>query len=241
MERTGSLIRRLQELYESRASATSLLATAQLLIQELKQHRDAKTSSSKIVSVILPEMNFVNVHGAETVSENTIDDVPMVIEEPMIAFVPPVQKEEPIPEEVAEEKVAPVMPAFLTVPRFDEIPTIAYQQKDVFELNDAVAFKEESFNDRLKMDKKELGSMLKESPVKDLRKAIGINDRFVFINELFRGDEDMYERSIKTINAFNILPEAEYWIQRELKTKVGWNEDSETVQHFDQLVRRRFA
>ena len=47
------------------------------------------------------------------------------------------------------------------------------------------------------MDKKELGSILKESPVKDLRKAIGINDRFVFINELFRGDEDMYERSIK--------------------------------------------
>ena len=108
-------------------------------------------------------------------------------------------------------------------------------------MNDAVGFKEESLNDRLKMDKKELGSILKESPVKDLRKAIGINDRFVFINELFRGDEDMYERSIKTINAFNILPEAEYWIQRELKTKVGWNEDSEAVQHFDQLVRRRFA
>ena len=51
----------------------------------------------------------------------------------------------------------------------------------------------------------------------------------------------MYERSIKTINSFSILPEAEYWIQRELKTKIGWNEDSEAVNHFDQLVRRRFA
>jgi hypothetical protein len=99
----------------------------------------------------------------------------------------------------------------------------------------------ESLNDKLKTEKKELGSLLKESPVRDLRKAIGINDRFVFINELFRGDENMYERSIKTINSFNALPEAEFWIQRELKTKIGWSDSSETVHHFDQLVRRRFS
>jgi hypothetical protein len=77
--------------------------------------------------------------------------------------------------------------------------------------------------------------------IRDLKKAIGINDRFLYINELFRGDENMYERSIKTINGFSILPEAEYWIQRELKVKIGWNQDSETVKQFDQLVKRRFT
>ena len=35
----------------------------------------------------------------------------------------------------------------------------------------------------------------------------------------------MYERSIKTINSFNIYAEAEYWISRELKVKLGWNND----------------
>ncbi len=35
----------------------------------------------------------------------------------------------------------------------------------------------------------------------------------------------MYERSIKTINAFRILPEAEYWMERELKVKLGWDEN----------------
>ena len=75
----------------------------------------------------------------------------------------------------------------------------------------------------------------------DLKKAIGINDRYLFINELFRGDETMYERSLKTINSFAIFPEAHYWIQRELKVKLGWNERSEIVGHFDQLVKRRFA
>ena len=93
----------------------------------------------------------------------------------------------------------------------------------------------------MKIEKKELGHVLKDSPVKDLKKAIGINDRFAFINELFRGDENMYERSIKTINGFSILAEAEFWIQRELKLKLGWDESSSTVIHFDQLVRRRFS
>ena len=82
---------------------------------------------------------------------------------------------------------------------------------------------------------------LKETPIRDLRKGIGINDRFVFISELFRGDEPMYERSIKTINSFNIYPEAEYWMNRELKIKLGWDDTRETVKHFYQLVKRRFA
>ena len=99
----------------------------------------------------------------------------------------------------------------------------------------------ESLNDKLKQGKTELVEILKESPVKDLRKAIGINDRFLFINELFRGDENMYERCIKTINSFNIYAEAEYWISRELKVKIGWKNDSHTVLHFDQLVKRRFS
>jgi hypothetical protein len=51
----------------------------------------------------------------------------------------------------------------------------------------------------------------------------------------------MYERSIKTINSFTIWPEAEYWIKRELKIKIGWSEDNRIVQQFDQLIRRRFA
>ena len=72
----------------------------------------------------------------------------------------------------------------------------------------------------------------------------------ILISALFRedmsffkwyGDEAMYERSIKTINSFNIYPEAEYWISRELKIKVGWSNDNPTVKHFDHLVKRRFS
>ncbi len=186
------------------------------------------------------------------VEKEAVIEPPAGVAEQPVYNAPIEEKEEPaaeIPAPVLREpeiiKPAEVKQPEIETPSYSrqlaDIPTFAYQPKEVFELNDAIATQEESLNDRLKTEKTELGSALKETPLKDLRKAIGINDRFVFINELFRGDEIMYERSIKTINSFNILPEAEYWIQRELKLKIGWVDSSETVQHFDQLVRRRFS
>jgi hypothetical protein len=122
-----------------------------------------------------------------------------------------------------------------------EIPTLSHQPGNK-EINDLIGNSNNSINDKLRSGSQaELGSVLKGTPVKELRKAIGVNDRFVFINELFRGDEPMYERSIKTINNFRILPEAEYWMERELKIKLGWDDSRDIVQHFYQLVRRRFS
>lgn len=127
---------------------------------------------------------------------------------------------------------------------FDEMqeaPTLMQHSIREKEIHEVIAEKKESLNDKLKQEKLELGNTLKEAPIKDLRKGIGVNDKFLFINELFRGDEDMYERSIKTINGFRILPEAEYWMNRELKVKLGWNDNKDTVQHFYGVVRRRFS
>jgi hypothetical protein len=109
------------------------------------------------------------------------------------------------------------------------------------EVNDVIGANATSLNDKLKTDVTDLKSALNDTPVRDLRKAIGVNDRYVFINQLFRGDEVMYERSLKTINGFRILPEAEYWMERELKVKLGWDENRETTRHFYQLVKRRFS
>jgi hypothetical protein len=121
-----------------------------------------------------------------------------------------------------------------------EVPTLAHQHA-VKELNEVMASSSSSLNEKLKEEVKEVAHVLNDAPVRDLRRAIGINDRFVFISELFRNDEVMYERSIKTINSFRILPEAQYWIERELKVKLGWDENKESTRHFYQLVKRRFS
>ena len=123
-----------------------------------------------------------------------------------------------------------------------EIPTLAHQERVVYELNDVmVVDNATSLNDTMKQETDEVANKLVATPVKDLKKAISINERHSFIQELFKSDEAMYERSIKTINGFNIFAEAEYWIQRELKLKLAWDNTSELVKVFDQVVKRRFS
>jgi hypothetical protein len=125
----------------------------------------------------------------------------------------------------------------------EDVPTLAHQtplEKSPSAKNELPFEYPESLNDRLKEVKVELSEKLTDAPIKDLKKAIGVNDRFLFINELFRGDEAMYERSIKTIQNFSIFAEAEFWIRRELKVKIGWHDNHPVVKQFDQLVRRRF-
>jgi hypothetical protein len=129
-----------------------------------------------------------------------------------------------------------------------EVPTLTHQipqEARGRELNDVMAGESSrSLNDTWKEQKpeqKEVIAKFTETPVRDLRKAVGINDRYLFISELFRGDETMYERSIKTINNFSIFQEAYYWMERELKLKLAWDQDKYSTQLFYQLVRRRFT
>lgn len=98
-----------------------------------------------------------------------------------------------------------------------------------------------ALNERLQARKTELGDVLAIGPkIADLRKAISVNEKYQIINQLFRGDEDMFERSLRTLNNFGSLPEARFWMQRELVVKMGWNDNDSLVQDFYRLVSRRF-
>jgi hypothetical protein len=87
----------------------------------------------------------------------------------------------------------------------------------------------------------ELQEKLALEPIKDLRSAIGINDKFQFIASLFGGDEKAFEQAVKTINGFKIYAEAQFWIKSNLREENKWDETTDLVKAFDLLVKRRFA
>ena len=87
----------------------------------------------------------------------------------------------------------------------------------------------------------ELQEKLALDPIKDLKVAIGINDKFQFIASLFGGDEKAFDQAIKTINGFKIYAEAQFWIKSNLREQNKWDDTDEVVKAFDLLVRRRFA
>jgi hypothetical protein len=196
---------------------------------------------------------FVDHSNASQYNGNHINNTKTIaIEEPKsvspYSIPKPARIEEPAPPVKEAVRPQPATPApaaaqtnfFAAFDFADEAPTLV-QHQAARELNEKIAAQKESLNDRLKEEKKELAQNLKDIPIKDLKKGIGINERFTFVSELFRGDDAMYERSIKTINSFGILSEAEYWINRELKFKLGWSDQKDEVQQFYQLVRRRFS
>jgi hypothetical protein len=87
----------------------------------------------------------------------------------------------------------------------------------------------------------ELQEKLALDPIKDLKAAIGINDKFQFTATLFNGDEKAFEMAVKTINGFKIYAEAQFWIKSNLREQNKWDESADAVKAFDLLVKRRFA
>ncbi len=267
MERVAVLINKLQEQLSQKADVQNMLVTAQLLHNELLiQANQLNGRQEKKVLVVVPHAAVIAPEIVQQQEANELykpvpkpESEPEPVAEPMpepesplpeTAPVPtPKPEPEPIPHFVEQKPWYSVFPVQedkhnpWAVDPVLEVPTLAHQEKAVYELNDTMLAEgvPASLNDKLKQNKAEMSSLLQEAPIRDLKKAISINDRHRFIRELFRDDETMYERSIKTINSFHIFAEAEYWIQRELKVKLGWDTTLELVKVFDQLVKRRFS
>ena len=257
-EKVAGLIDKLQELKKGDAALSELSHYTKLLYAELmcaKSESD-KNQSTKKVSVIMPGYDpekdcDCRQNGA------TVQSQPQQIVQPADAdsFVSPPSQS--VTAQAVVEKVAvaaeaapsaqptlwetePVREAAPAQPKPEpQAPTP--QKKAGRELNDLIAEQRPSLNDRLKNQREEVASRLGNAPVKNLHQAIGLNEKFGFINDLFRGDQSLYERSIKTINESKDLEEALYWINRELKIKLGWQDNNKTVQQFYGLIRKRFS
>jgi hypothetical protein len=262
MERIASLIQQLQQAVTSNATTSQLQVLTNMLQAELHllQNQHSGKLGTQKVAVVLPASRMVEPVAYSTISAPVIEppiaapvekimEVLQVDEEEVAAELEEIRRKAEFAKKMEIlARPAPVKPSLL----FDdepEVPTLIHQpnykepaKNGSREINEAVAAEATSLNDLLKQETKEIGHKLSEAgSVKDIKKAIGINDRFVFINELFRGDEAMYERSIKTINNFSIYPEAQYWMERELKIKLGWDDSRQSAQDFYALVKRRFS
>lgn len=244
MERVETLCVKLKEQIDKKLNVDQLLVTVQMLQSELMHIKSLNPGKS--------ETHSPAIHIAPSILKNEEKDTEPEEKIVKLLEVDDAEVEAEL-EEIKRNADIRIQMSIHNKPdfRFDPIedtPTLSQQQAKVFSKvdssstqNNADSDSQNSLNDKLKQSKTELSDTLQETAIKDLRKGIGLNDKFLFISELFRGDDVMYERSIKTINSFAILAEAEYWIRRELKLKLGWNESNPIVKQFDHLIKRRFS
>lgn len=84
-----------------------------------------------------------------------------------------------------------------------------------------------------------LAARLQRKPIADLMTAIGINDKFLFLNDLFGGSMEKYNKSIRSLNNFSTLLGAKTYMS-ELQIEFQWDCESEAYKKLNDLIERRF-
>lgn len=81
-----------------------------------------------------------------------------------------------------------------------------------------------------------LGEEINHSHIKSLRKAIGLNDKFLMIRDLFGGDGDVYEQTLDALDEFESFDDCLLYIA---ENHPEWNPDSEGAKFLTQLLERK--
>ncbi len=156
----------------------------------------------------------------EPEEEIETEEVPKAVEkvdEPVMKEMPVEEKPKPV-----EETEKPVELPKTTLDLFSEAPP-------------------ETLGDTLiPTEKPAIADSLQLSGISDLREAIGINDKFLFINELFNGDLERYNKVIDELNGFSGLSGAQTYLA-ELQVQYQWAEDGSVYQKLNVLLERKFA
>ena len=78
--------------------------------------------------------------------------------------------------------------------------------------------------------------MIKTKPLANLDDAIGVNDKFVFIREIFNGSPESYNQAIERLNGVKTFAEA----KDVLMSYSEDNKETKIVKQFLDIVKRKF-
>lgn len=204
-------------------SALQIFEKAQLLSANAKPAVNTKEHPEEIEHLI-PE-----VHPEKKMTESKkVVQVPVEVAVPVVE-IKIAETEPSLQPEVIEAKHEPVKHK----PAADEVKANKEQENDVdTSLNAKIArFQQPVIN---------VADKLKETPVKELVKAISISKKFEFIKELFNGDSVVYKGCLHTIESMHSYQEAAQYIEKDIAEKYNWKESENLANEFLILVKRRF-
>ena len=212
-----------QILSEIVAMASVLRGQLEALEAKIAEFQEvAGVEEDDMTPIDLELDDIQDVEPIETVVEEPVEEiieepVEEVVEEPVDEAVEEVDDDLPfgdIDEPVVEEPV--VEPAAAPVALVDVVPVQA--------VIDSMTAKQAWRTD------------MPGSPVRDIRSAISLNDRILFINTLFGQDPMAFQECLTRINQFETLDEAVGYVA---SARPEWDFESEVVYRFMMAVRRK--
>lgn len=120
-------------------------------------------------------------------------------------------------------------------PEFEEITLDAHAPGSV--LGEVINHDVQTLADTLVRPRDVASELRRSEPLADLRRAIGINDKFLMIRDLFGGDGAAYEEAIDALNGFEDLDDCMIHIAENY----AWNPNSDGAKFIMELLERKFA
>ena len=126
----------------------------------------------------------------------------------------------------------------------EEVPTLKIRQEPGLTnspggavLGEVINHDVQTLADTIAPPRDVASELLRNEPVTDLRKAIGLNDKFLLIRDLFDGDGEAYERAIGALNGCGDLDDCMIYIAEHY----AWNPNSDGAKLLMDLLERKFA
>lgn len=80
-----------------------------------------------------------------------------------------------------------------------------------------------------------------KQPVSDIKAIINLNDKLLFIKDLFNGYSLAYSEAIEIINRFDSFDAADNFLKTNYSVKNSWSAKQATADKFYELLNRRFT
>lgn len=89
---------------------------------------------------------------------------------------------------------------------------------------------------------KGLSDRLNASPIADLTKILGLNDRLLTIKDLFGGDRDAFDKAFRELNDLSSFEDARIYMITHLVNNYQWadKDRKDKARQLIQLIRRRY-
>ena len=121
-------------------------------------------------------------------------------------------------------------------PDFEEI-SLAKTEVSGAVLGDVINHDVQTLADTIAPPRDVASELRRSEHVTDLRRAIGINDKFLMIRDLFGGDAVAYDAAIDRLNAFDDFDDCMIYIAENY----AWNANSDGAKFLMELLERKFA
>lgn len=178
-----------------------------------------------------------------------------IVEQSILTENKEIVTEEPI--SVVEETIVDQSVVAEEVSSVQEVVTAVVEEEKVVEIIENIVSEEKleepskplSINELIQQQKKAGLNLTQqfqtntsaEKQVVDLKTAVSLNDKLLFIKDLFNGYSLAYSEAIELLNRFQTLAEADAFLQTNYALKNSWSEKPLTVEKFYTLLGRKFT